>query len=115
MVSYEIPSHIAGDTWYGINSITFLRNSSALNLSGAYIEMQVRFSFDSPPVLTLSTANSGITIMEPASAGIISIPERIVDVPPATYKYDLRLTLSTGEVNTEMNGIWKILSHITKN
>ena len=113
MLSYEIPSHISGDTWIGISSLTLLRDGSALNLSGAYLEMQVRFSIDSPPVLTLSTANSGIVITSPTE-GIASIPTMIVDVPVSTYKYDLELTLSNGEKTTQMGGIWKILPSITR-
>jgi hypothetical protein len=108
MISYEIPPHISGDTWYGIGNITFLRNNSALNLSGAYLEMEVKYSIDSPPVLTLNTANSGIVILNPPLSGMISIPERIVDIPPATYQYYLKLVLASGETQTEMGGIWKI-------
>jgi hypothetical protein len=114
MISYDITSHIAGDTWDGLGSITFLRGGSALDLTGASLEMDLRLSFDSPSVLTLSTSNSGITIQTPALSGIVHIPQRIIDVPPGKYKYDLRLTLSSGEVKTYLSGSWPILSHITR-
>jgi hypothetical protein len=112
MISYEIPSHISGDTWSGIPCITFLRNGSAINLSGAYVNMQVRLSVDSPLVLDLNTKNGGITITPPTSSGNISIPPQIIDIPIATYKYNLQLSLSSGEVKTEMAGIWKIVPNI---
>jgi hypothetical protein len=114
MIFYDITSHIAGDTWDGLGTITFLRGGSALNLTNASLEMDLRLSFDSPSVLTLSTANSGIIIRTPALSGVVQIPQRIVDVPPGTYKYDLKLTLSSGEVKTYLGGSWPILSHITR-
>jgi hypothetical protein len=112
MILYEIPPHISGDTWYGIGSITFLRSNSALNLSGAYLEMEVKYSIASPSVLTLSTANSGIVILNPPLSGMITIPEIIVDIPPATYQYYLKLILPSGETQTEMGGSWRIDSRI---
>lgn len=114
MILYEIPPHISGDTWYGINELTLSRNGSAVNLSGAYLEMQVRYSIDSPSVLTLSTANSGIVILNPLTSGKITIPKRIVNIPPATYKFDLKSVLYTEETTTEMSGYWQITPSITK-
>jgi hypothetical protein len=46
--------------------------------------------------------------------GIIVIPEQVVDVPPAKYQYDLKVSLPSGEVKTFLEGTWEITSHITR-
>lgn len=112
MISYEIPSHVSGDTWYGIPCITILRGGSALDLSGVYVNLQARLSIDSPIVLELTTENGAIQLVSPTSAGNITIPPQIIDIPVGTYKYDLRLTFPDNTVKTEMCGIWKILPKI---
>lgn len=114
MISYDIPEHISGDTWCGITTISFIRDSSALDLTDAYLEMQVRTSFDSPLVLTLNTSNSGIVVMNPPLSGMVTFPRQVIDIPPANYNYELRLTLPTGEITTYMSGIWKILPNFFK-
>jgi len=111
---YNIPAHKSGDTWKGISGITIYRNGSALNLTDAKVEMQVRFQIDAPAVLEFSTDNDTIQVFAPIS-GIIVIPEQVVDVPPAKYQYDLKVTLPSGEVKTFLEGKWEITSHITKN
>lgn len=111
-MTYTIPTHISGDTWDGINSISFSKNNSAINLSNAYLEMGVKYTIASPPVLTLTTSNSGITIMSPASAGVISIPKSIVDIPPGDYKWYLKFVLPTGETKTYLMGSWRIAANI---
>jgi hypothetical protein len=114
MVTYNIEPQISGDTWYGIASITFQRNGSAMDLTDALLEMQVRASLDSPVVLDLSTKNGSILINQPLSSGVVSIPAQIIDIPIGNYIYDLKLTLPTGEVKTYLNGSWSILSHVTR-
>lgn len=111
-MTYNIPTHISGDTWDGINSITFSRNSSAINLSGAYVEMGVKYGVASPSLLTLTTINSGITITSPVTAGAISIPATIVNIPPGNYKWYVKLVLSSGETKTYLMGTWPIVANI---
>jgi hypothetical protein len=113
-VIYDIPAHKAGDTWKGIAGITISRNGSAIDLTNATAKMQVRFQIDSPVVLEFSSDDDTIMFVNPTS-GILDIPAQIVDVPPATYVYDLKLTLSTGEVKTWLEGKWPITSHVTQN
>ncbi len=110
---YNIPAHKAGDTWQGIPSITIFRNGSALDLTGATAKMQVRFKIDAPSVIDFSTQNNTITLIAPIS-GIFNIPARLVDLPPATYLYDLKISLSGGEVKTFLEGNWSITSHVTR-
>jgi hypothetical protein len=112
-MTYDIPAHKAGDTWQGIPSITIFRNGSALDLTGATAKMQVRFKTDSPSVIDFSTQDNTITFLTSVS-GLINIPPRLVDLPPATYIYDLKITLATGEVKTFLEGDWPITSHVTR-
>jgi hypothetical protein len=106
---YDINPHISGDTWCGLRNISIFRNGSALNLSGSYIEMQVRLSIDSPSVLNLTTDNGGI-IIETPSLSAISIPSRIVNIPIGNYIYGLKVILPSGEAKTELEGNWPILT-----
>ena len=75
----DINPHITGDTWDGI-SLTLTYNNSALNLTNSYIEFSVKTAFEvaSPVVLSLTTNNSGIKILNPPSAGNIKIPEKFM-------------------------------------
>lgn len=114
MISYEIADHISGNTWCGISTITFTRDNSALDLTGAYLEMQVRLSIDSPMVLSLNTTNSGIVVLSPPTSGSVYFPSQIITLPPADYKYELKLFLPTGETRTYLSGIWKILPSFVK-
>ena len=113
MIVYNINSHVAGDTWIGIPQITIQRNGSAVDLTNALLEMQVRASIDSPIVLELNQ-NNGITILSPASAGNLRLNSQIIDIPVGNYIYDLKITLNTGEVKTEMGGNWPIISHVSR-
>lgn len=110
---YNIPAHKSGDTWKGISGITIYRNGSALNLTNADVKMQVRFQIDAPVVVEFSTQNNTIQVFSPLS-GIIVIPEQVIDIPPAKYQYDLKVTLPSGEVKTFLEGVWEITSHITR-
>lgn len=113
MISYDITPHIAGDTWDGIPAITIQKNGSAVDLTNALIEMQVRPSIDSPVYFELHQ-NNGITIVDPPSAGNIQIPPQIVDIPSGNYVYDIKVTFNTGEVRTELGGNWLILPHSSR-
>ena len=108
MLTYNIPDHLRGDTWNGINSISLSKDGLPLQLSGANILMQFRKDVDSPINLELSTANGGITIMN-AVSGIIQIPPALITMNYGTYQYDLQVTLAGNYVKTYMKGTWKIL------
>lgn len=112
-MTYDISPHKAGDTWKGIAGITITRNGSSINLTGASAKMQVKFQMDAPTVVEFSSDDNTIIFVDPTS-GILDIPPRIIDVPPATYMYDLKITLANGEVKTFLEGNWSITSHITE-
>jgi hypothetical protein len=111
-MTYNLPQQNAGDTWQGISAITITRNGSALDLTGAYAEFLVKFQIDAPTMVSLDTIKGGVTILSPASAGIITIPPQIIDIPPAIYQWALVVTLSSGEVDTFVNGNWSIVKLI---
>jgi hypothetical protein len=112
-MEYNIPNHISGDTWKGINNLTIARDGSALDLTGATVKMIVKFQIDAPPVLILGTDDNSIVITDPTN-GVIAIPDRIVDVPPASYQWSFKVSLSGGEVRTFIMGSWNIISNTLK-
>jgi len=116
--TYDLQQYNSGDTWQGISSITIVRNGSALDLTGAYAEMNVRFQIDAPLIVQfntnittpfLSAGYGKMTILLPASAGSIQIPPQIVNIPPANYIYSIRVTLSSQEVDTFVTGKWIVV------
>ena len=113
-MTYDINPQITGDTWEGINSITFSRNNSALDLTNAYAEMHVLRSLDSPVVFSLTTTNSGILITNPLN-GTISIPPTTVNIPVGDYKWRIKFVLQDQEVKTYLMGHWPIISNLPSN
>jgi hypothetical protein len=111
---YQISPHVTGDTWRGISLITLQQNGSAIDLTGAVVDMQVRYQIDSPSVINFSTKDDTIVIREPYTSGNISIPEQIVSIPVGIYQYDIKVTFPTGRVKTYFRGVWPIISHCTR-
>lgn len=110
-MTYNIPPHRRGDTWDGINSISISVNGVPIVLSGASVKMEFRQDIDSPVVMTFSTEDGGINIL---NANTIRLMPRKIEVPFATYQYDLQVTYPTGVVKTYMAGIWPIVADITE-
>jgi hypothetical protein len=109
-MTYNIPSHRRGDTWDGINSIAISVNNVPVVLSGASISMEFRQDIDTPVVMSFSTETSTIQVL---NANTIRILPRKIEVPFATYYYDLQVTYPTGVVKTYMSGSWAIVPDIT--
>lgn len=107
-MNYNIDPHITGNTWDGLN-FTFSVNGSALNLSDTYIEFEVKsfHNLASPVVLSLTTKNSGILIINPLFGGIL-IPEQVVSIPVGKYAWSLTLS-SRNEIKTYLDGVWQIV------
>jgi hypothetical protein len=110
--TYNIPKHRRGDTWKGINAIGIKVNGAPINLSGAKVDMEFREDYDAPAILSLSTTTSTISVLPSLSA--FTIPAILIDIPPATYKYDTQITSALGVVNTYMEGTWEIYFDVTK-
>jgi len=112
-MSYAIPDQRTKETWKGIPSLTIYRNASSLDLTNAYIEMQVRTQYDAPAVITFSSTNGGIIISNPTQ-GFFYFPPQVINAPIGNYVWDLKVTLQTGEIKTFWSGTWKINPTITK-
>ena len=110
MKTYNLPEHISGDTWCGISGITIVRNGSALDLTGAKAELNVKFQLDAPLVLQFSTENNTILILDPPEHGVIQVPSQVVNIPPLLYNWTLKVTLSSGEIETFVSGKWQIIN-----
>ena len=112
-MNYNFPDHINHDTFEGV-SFTVLVNNIALNLTGASIRMMLRSQkLADTAVLTLSTVDESIVITN-AAAGIFQVKKQIITATPATYFYDIEITLSDGTVKTYVEGTWKILPDVTR-
>ena len=107
MILYTIPAHKRGDTWDGLSSV-----SVSTSLSGATISMELKQTPSSPTALKFSTTDSTITIHPSLTA--FSIPARIINIPPASYFYDIQINFPSGVVKTHMGGKWEITYDITE-
>ena len=115
--TYNIPKHRRGDTWKGINAIGIKINGTPIVLSDSQIDMEFREDYDAPVALKLSTTNSTISVLPSLSA--FTIPPLLIDIPPATYKYDTQVTTNKSSptlsaIDTYMDGTWEIYFDITK-
>lgn len=109
---YNIPKHRRGDTWDGILSLGIKENGVPVNLSGSVVSMELREDYDAPVTLTFTTTDSSISIN--ANLSSISIPARIIDIPPSKYMYDIQVTYPTSRTKTYVQGNWEIFFDITK-
>ena len=111
-MTYTIPRHRRGDTWDGINTIGISINGVPVNLSGAIVTMEFREDYDSPVALSLSTLTSTISVLPNLSS--IKVLPILIDIPPATYKWDLQVTYPSTFVKTYLEGTWEIFFDITE-
>jgi len=115
-MTYDIPSHISGDTWTGIGAITLNESGYPVDLTDCKIYIQFRYNYNlaSPVVYECSTENDTILIVNPLS-GILSIPEQMVNIPVGKYSYDLVVNnITFNKIKTYLSGIWEILPRTTR-
>lgn len=110
---YTIPAHRRGDTWNGINTISFTISGTPLNFTDASIKMEFRQKPDTPVTFAFSTSGGEIEMVD-ASKAIIRIMPQLIEVPPSKYYYDLQVTYPNEVVKTYMVGTWNIFADITK-
>ena len=115
--TYTIPKHRRGDTWKGIDAIGITVNGTPLNLSGAQIDMELREDYDAPVALKFSTTTATISVLPSLTA--FKIFPQTIDIPPATYKYDVQVSTNKSSatlsaVDTYMEGTWEIYFDVTK-
>ena len=111
-MSYNF-THIKGDTFDEM-PFAIVKNSVALNLTGATIRMQLRSECGGLIALSLtSVASAGITITN-AVNGLFKINKQIINIASGNYAYDLEILISDGTVKTWLSGEFLIESDITR-
>ena len=110
--SYNFPDGQQGITYDSILfSITV--NSSGLNLTGAYIEMDLYDDLQAPcPVAIYSTTGSGIntsglSIVSPT--GQFQFNTQIVYLNAGLYSYNMNFFLNDGSIRQYFTGNWNIV------
>jgi hypothetical protein len=89
-------------------------NTVPLDLTGAVIRMQLRTDYGGDVYLELTSVDSnGITITNAAN-GEFKINETIIELEAFSYKYDIQITLSNGEVKTWIEGIFNVSNDVTR-
>jgi hypothetical protein len=89
-------------------------NTVPLDLTGAVIRMQLRTDYGGDVYLELTSVDSnGITITN-ATNGEFKINETIIELEAFSYKYDIQITLSNGEVKTWIEGIFNVSNDVTR-
>lgn len=100
------------DTWDGL-VITLSKNNEPVDLTSCSITMQVKVNpTDVDSMLTLNTANNGITITEP-TAGKFRINSVVINLEPGTYYYDIQFNFSPTLIKTYMFGTFDVTQDIT--
>ena len=99
-------THKRGTTF---DAVTFAVtvNGSPLDLTGATVTAQIRKQSDAPVIYQIQTAITN------ASSGQFEFSEQIIDIPNCNYKYDVRIELANGEVNSWIEGQFIITERIT--
>jgi hypothetical protein len=111
-MSYNF-THIKGDTFDEM-PFAIVKNSVALNLTGATIRMQLRRECGGLIALSLtSVASAGITITN-AVGGLFKINKQIINIASGNYAYDLEIIFSDGTVKTWLSGEFLIECDITR-
>ena len=88
----------------------------AVNLSTYTARMQVRKDYadtDKPAVISLTTT-SGITLTTNGEINLFLAPTATADVPGGTYRYDLELVSSSGEVTRLLEGLFIVSPEVTR-
>ena len=89
-------------------------DGAAVNLSTYTARMQVRKEYNSnPPVISLTTG-SGITLTSTGQINIAMNATATSLVPGGTYRYDLELVSSSGEVTRLLEGLFIVSPEVTR-
>jgi hypothetical protein len=111
-MSYNF-THIKGDTFDEM-PFAIVKNSVALNLTGATIRMQLRSECGGLIALSLtSVASAGITITN-AAGGLFKINKQIINIASGNYLYDLEIVFADTSVKTWLSGEFLIECDITR-
>lgn len=109
--TYNITGQRRGDTYPGV-SFTYVKDSTAIDLTGASIRILFRGNHKTGSVTKTLTNGSGITI-DNATGGIFSIDAFIIDLPVGNNYYDVQVTLSDGTIKTYVEGYMEVLQDVS--
>jgi hypothetical protein len=115
-MTYNIPDHVSGDTWEGIDTITLQNSGIPIDLTDAHILMQFRSNNNNlanPCYLELSNDYQTISTPIP-QLGLLTINPTTIDLPVGIYDYSLQITFPNGNCKTYLQGKWKILPNTTR-
>lgn len=108
----NLPEHYSGDTWPGIESITF----DNLVLTGAVISMQVRHPTTRRVIFSASSNNSpsGIQIITATAPSEIRVLPAIIEAEASlSYLWDLQILFNDGSKRTLLKGTLPITLDVT--
>lgn len=105
--NYNFPQIKQSNTFKQRN-INVIVDGAPLNLTGATVCMQIREKSTTALIFSFP-----ITITD-AVNGVLTIAKFPVLMHPKTYEYDLKITLSNGDVLTYIQGYFPVLSIISK-
>ena len=103
---YNFPNHIKGDT-FKARQINF-----GFNITGATIKMQFKFSGDPDVAFQWSTVDGSFTVNN-AATGLITMNNKVINVTPGTYKYDLQIKDFNNITTTYFGGVMIIEQDVT--
>jgi hypothetical protein len=83
-------------------------NEIPLDLTGGEVKIQLRKQPGG-----LIALEPTITIFDPEN-GEFCIDEQIIDIEACIYRYDIQVTIESGEVNTWVSGLFTITDDITR-
>jgi hypothetical protein len=109
--TYNFKDHVSGNTFNG-QGFRIVVNGSPVDLSGAFIKMQLKTSPSAVSALTLDSDSHGITIDETITGRFV-IDEQRITAPASVYLYDIQITFSDLKEKTYIRGEWNIIQDIT--
>jgi hypothetical protein len=114
---YVILNTRRGETFDGVLFQSLTVNGVVLNLNGYLIEADFRKTKSGTLQQRWTTALPAprITILQPPTDGSFKFNDDFkVDLPPATYFYDIRFTAPTGRVEYYVEGTLTVEENVTR-
>ena len=107
-LTYKMDNRVKGDTFRSIN-FTGTQGGTPLDLTGAAIKIEFRYSCTTGSIVYNAEVGSGVTITD-AAGGMFSLDEFTpITWEIGTYYYDVRITFSNGDIKTYIKGTVNVL------